>query len=145
MRGVIEGKTARMAGHEADVEQAPLVLLVDDEPGLLKLFSSLIDRLQCRQLAALSGDEAIELLEQHTPDLLILDLAMPVVSGIDVLRHVRRVPRLSAMKVIILTARPNLVPEVEELGIDFWIAKPIMPHDFLAIVDEVLGDVRGER
>jgi DNA-binding response OmpR family regulator len=70
---------------------------------------------------------------------MILDLAMPEISGYDVLRYVRSVVRLDAMKVMILTARPNMVPEVEALGIDCWVSKPIMPNDFLAVVDEILS------
>ncbi len=118
----------------------PLVLIVDDEPGLLRLFAGLVGRLNCEAVPASGGDEAIDILNHETPDLMILDLAMPEVSGYDVLRYVRSIPRLDAMKVMILTARPNMVPEVESLGIDCWVSKPIMPSDFLAVVDEILSD-----
>ncbi len=117
----------------------PLVLIVDDEPGLLRLFSGLVERLECHTIQANSGAMALDMLDQTTPDLLILDLAMPEVSGYDVLQYVRSIPRLDRMKVMILTARPNMVPEVEALGIDCWVAKPVLPNDFLAIVDEVLA------
>jgi CheY-like chemotaxis protein len=117
----------------------PLVLIVDDEPGLLRLFAGLVERLDCHAISASGGGEAIELLEHETPDLLILDLAMPEISGYEVLRYVRNIPRLDVMKVMILTARPNMVPEVEALGIDCWVSKPIMPTDFLDVVDEVLS------
>lgn len=117
---------------------APLVLIVDDEPGLLRLFSNLVQRLECETLLAPSGAVAIDILEQTTPDLLILDLALPEVSGYDVLQYVRRIPRLETMKVMILTARPNLIPEVEALGIDCWVAKPVMPKEFLALVSAIL-------
>jgi CheY-like chemotaxis protein len=118
----------------------PLVLIVDDEPGLLRLFSGLVERLDCEAIAATGGSEAMNILVDETPDLLILDLAMPEVSGYDVLRYVRTIPRLNQMKVMILTARPNMVPEVETLGIDCWVSKPIMPNDFLDVVDEILAD-----
>ncbi len=117
----------------------PLVLVVDDEPGLLRLFTGLVRRLNCDTIAAESGVMALDILDQETPDLLILDLAMPEVSGFDVLQYVRSIPRLSAMKVMILTARPNMVVEIEGLGIDCWVAKPVMPNDFLDIVDEILA------
>lgn len=116
----------------------PLVLIADDEPGLLKLFSNLVQRLECEPLQAASGSEALDILDHETPDLLVLDLAMPRVSGFDVLRHVRGIPRLDMMKVLILTARPNLVPEIEALGIDSWLAKPVMPNDFLDAVAQIL-------
>lgn len=125
--------------EEASVT-VPLVLIVDDEPGLLRLFSSLVERLECQTLQAASGAAAIDILDQITPDLMILDLALPEVSGYDVLQYVRRIPRLDTMKVMILTARPNLIPEVEALGIDLWVAKPVMPRDFLALVSEALSD-----
>jgi CheY-like chemotaxis protein len=119
----------------------PVVLIVDDEPGLLRLFTNLIHRLDCESIPVNTGEAAVEMLSQITPNLLILDLAMPEMSGVDVLRYVRSEPRLDPMKVVILTARPNMVPEVEELGIDGWISKPILPNDFLAIVSDILADV----
>jgi DNA-binding response OmpR family regulator len=118
----------------------PLVLIVDDEPGLLRLFAGLVERLECDAIVARGGDTAIEILEQETPDLLILDLAMPEVSGFEVLQFVRGIPRLDTMKVMILTARPNMVPEVEALGIDCWVSKPVMPRDFLDVVQTLLVD-----
>ena len=117
---------------------APVVLVVDDEPGLLRLFTKLLERLDCQPIAADGGVAAMDILDQETPDLLILDLAMPEVNGYQVLQYVRTIPRLAAMKVMILTARPNMVPEVEALGIDSWVSKPVMPHDFLDVVGEIL-------
>jgi CheY-like chemotaxis protein len=127
-----------MSERNSDSLYEPTVLIVDDEPGLLQLFAGLIKRLPCRVLTGEGGEEAIVILERETPDLLILDLAMPGVSGYDVLQRVRSIPRLQNMRVMILTARPAMVPEVEELGIDYWISKPILPRDFLEIVREVL-------
>lgn len=121
----------------------PVVLIVDDEPGLLQLFAGLIKRLSCTVLTGLSGEAAIEILDQETPDLLILDLAMPGISGYEVLQYVRSVPRLDGMAVMILTARPTMVPEVEALGIDYWVSKPILPRELLELVREVLDDVSG--
>ncbi|HEX3053362.1 MAG TPA: response regulator [Aggregatilineaceae bacterium] len=117
----------------------PLVMIVDDEPGLLKLFSGLIERLNCKSIQASGGAAALNLLDEETPDLLILDLAMPEISGFDVLQYVRSIPRLDEMKVMILTARPNMVPEIEEMGIDCWIAKPVMPREFMDLVQTVLA------
>jgi len=113
-------------------------LVVDDEAGLLRLFAGLVERLDCQALRALDGESAIEMLKCVTPDLLILDLAMPNISGIDVLNFVRATPRLDDMKVLILTARPNMAPELDELGFDYWVSKPIMPHDFIEAVQKAL-------
>ena len=118
----------------------PVVLIVDDDLGLLRLFSALVERLGCETIRASSGAKALDALDETTPDLLILDLAMPEISGLDVLRHVRSTPRLGAMKVMILTARPNMVREVEALGIDCWVSKPVMPNDFLDAVQGLLDE-----
>ena len=117
---------------------APVVLVVDDEPGLLRLFSGLAERQGCETLTARGGVAALDLLDETTPDVIVLDLAMPDVSGFDVLRHIRQTPRLDHMKVMILTARPNKLPEIETLGIDAWVTKPIMPGDFLDALNELL-------
>jgi CheY-like chemotaxis protein len=117
----------------------PLVLIVDDEPGLLRLFVGLVERLDCKTLQANDGTAALAILERETPDLLILDLAMPEMSGPEVLEYVRSVPRLDSMKVMILTARPNLMPEIVEMGIDYWVSKPVMPKDFIEMVTELLN------
>lgn len=116
----------------------PSVLVVDDEPGLLRLFSELVARLGVDTLPASGGTQAIEILQTETPDLMILDLAMPEVSGLDVLEYVRSQPRLDGMKVMILTARPYMVAEVEALGVDSWVSKPVMPSDFMNYVNAML-------
>jgi CheY-like chemotaxis protein len=117
------------------------VLVVDDEPGLLRLFTRLLERLECEAIGASGGQMALDILEQIAPDLLILDLAMPEVNGYQVLQHVRQMPHLDNMKVMILTARPNMVAEVESLGIDCWVSKPVMPHDFLDVVGQILDSL----
>jgi len=113
-------------------------MVVDDDEGLLRLFASLIERLGCETVEANGGAAALDVLAHSAPDLLILDLAMPGVSGMDVLYAVRMQPHLAAMKVMILTARPNIIPEVTALGIDCWLSKPVMPADFRATVRRVL-------
>ena len=58
------------------------------------------------------------------------------------LRYVRNVPRLAQMKVVILTARPHLISNIEPLGIDAWHTKPIRPQDFLEMVQAMLSSGR---
>ena len=120
----------------------PLVMLVDDERGLLELFAHLVARLDCEVISVADGNTALDMLEHVTPDLLILDLGLPGISGDEVLRYVRNVPRLAQMKVVILTARPHMISDVEPLGIDDWRTKPIRPQDFLAIVQKMLSASR---
>jgi CheY-like chemotaxis protein len=117
----------------------PLVLVVDNETGLLILFSSLVRRMGYRVLQADSGMAALDLLEQQTPDLMVLDLAMPEMSGFDVLRQVMTMPRLDKMPVMVLTAT-NLGPAPDDMAhrIRAWVTKPVRPEIFNATVRELL-------
>ena len=117
----------------------PQILIVDDEPELLRLFESLIRRLDGHPLLAPGGEAALKILARETPDLMVLDLAMPNVSGVEVLRQVRQIPRLAHMKVVVLTARSSMVPEAEQLGIDLWVAKPVQLRDFMDVIVEMLA------
>ncbi|GAB4408485.1 MAG: hypothetical protein Kow00106_01650 [Anaerolineae bacterium] len=118
----------------------PLVLIVDDEKGLLDLFRTMLRPLKMRVLTAEGGAEAIALLEQITPDLLILDLAMPQVSGFDVLNFVKRTPRLDSMRVMVLTATGPLgTRRGEDPRIARWVTKPVASGEFRAMVQALLN------
>jgi len=113
----------------------PLVLIVDDEYGLCELFARLVGRLGYGTLTAQSGAEALAILEDHTPDLIVLDIAMPGMRGTDVLRRIVEIPRLDAMRVIVLTAiGPGPAPDDVAFRIDKWVNKPVNPGEFLDLV-----------
>ena len=117
----------------------PLVLVVDNEKGLLILFSSLVQRMGYQALQADSGVAALDLLERQTPDLMVLDLAMPEMTGYDVLRQVMTMPHLDGMPVMVLTAT-SFGPAPEDVAhrIGAWITKPVHPDSFKAVVRELL-------
>ncbi|MBN1564281.1 MAG: response regulator [Anaerolineae bacterium] len=118
----------------------PLVLVVDNEDGLLVLFARLVQRLGCNVLQANQGQMAIDILQEQTPDLMILDLAMPQVSGFDVLRAIVDIPRLDAMRVMVLTATgPGPAPEDVNHRVDAWVTKPVLPTIFIEEVESLLG------
>ncbi|MCL4238304.1 MAG: response regulator [Anaerolineae bacterium] len=119
----------------------PLVMIVDDELGLLELFAAMVRPLGCRVLLAHGGQQALVLLGEQTPDLLILDLAMPGVNGYDVLRRVKEVPRLDAMRVMVLTATgPSVAPATVDPRIDRWSSKPVSPREFRQMVAALLAE-----
>lgn len=119
----------------------PSVLIVDDEAGLVRLFASIIEKgLGYQTIQAVGGDEAMRLLDEATPHLMLLDLAMPHVNGLQVLQYARRLPHLDGMRVVVLTARPKQVYEVESLGVDAWLTKPVTPDDILDTLRRLLAD-----
>lgn len=117
----------------------PLVLIVDDEYGLRTLFASMVRRLGYETAIAGGGAEALAILEEQTPDLVILDMAMPGVRGTDVLRYIAETPRLDAMRVVILTAiGPGPAPDDVAFRIDRWMNKPVRPNVFIDLVREMV-------
>ena len=117
----------------------PLVLVVDNEKGLLTLFSSLVQRMGYQVLQAESGLAALGILEEQTPDLLVLDLAMPEMTGFDVLQEVITMPHLDTMPVMVLTAT-SFGPAPDDVAhrIGAWVTKPVHPDAFYAAVRELL-------
>lgn len=117
----------------------PRVLIVDDELGLLNLFAGLVERMNCETLRANGGQDALDILAHTVPDIMILDLAMPHISGIDVLYYVQRQRRLDSMNIIVLTAL-GFTPEMQDLQgrIDQWISRPVSPSTFMQAVREVI-------
>ncbi len=120
----------------------PIVLIVDNEQGLLTLFSSMVRRLGYFPLQANGGEAALNILDQETPSLLILDLAMPGIGGIDVLRYLADIPRLDTMPVIVVTALgPGPAPHDIAYRIAYWLTKPVHPETFMSLVRSLVeGD-----
>lgn len=119
----------------------PLVLVVDNEKGLLTLFGSMVTRTGYRVLLADSGPEALEIVNDQTPDIMVLDLAMPEMTGYDVLREIMTMPRLDEMRVMVLTATSfGPAPEDVEDRIDEWLTKPVHPDVFSDTLRALAGE-----
>lgn len=88
-----------------------------------------------------NGSEAIRLMEGQRPDLVLLDLQMPVMDGFSVLRHIRLTPGLRRMKVIAVTslAMKGDREKALEAGFDEYITKPIDTRNFPILISKVLG------
>lgn len=114
-------------------------MIVDNETGLLVLFGNLVRRLGYQVLQAEDGSDALDLLAEHTPDVLVLDLAMPGVSGFDVLRGVVAMPHLDGMRVLVLTATgPGPAPADVAFRINKWLTKPVRPDAFNAVLGSLV-------
>ena len=103
-----------------------LVLVVDDEQDVAETIERSLKRAGYLTLAAYRGADALASLRQHRPDIVILDIVMPGMSGIDVLRHMRAAPDLSAIPVLFLTGRGAISDKIEgfEAGADDYLTKP---------------------
>jgi two-component system, OmpR family, alkaline phosphatase synthesis response regulator PhoP len=113
------------------------VLVVDDEPAIVEIVRDYLTDGGYRVSTAGSGDEALAQIRSIRPDLIVLDLGLPGLDGLDVTRTVRR---SSAVSIIILTARSDETDRVVglELGADDYLVKPFSPRELLARVRAVL-------
>ena len=113
------------------------ILVVDDEPTILEVVELYLRREGYEILTAADGQTALDLFEQRRPDLIVLDLMLPGMSGFDV---TRRLQALGGVPLIMLTARGEETDRVVglELGADDYVTKPFSPRELVARVKAVL-------
>jgi two-component system phosphate regulon response regulator PhoB len=116
------------------------ILVVDDEPDLLELARFNLDQAGFQVEVAETGEEGLERLRRSRPDLVILDLMLPGLSGEEVCRRLRADPGLADLPVIMLTAKGEEVDRVVgfELGADDYVTKPFSPRELVLRVKAVL-------
>ncbi len=113
------------------------ILVVDDEPKITRLLRDYLERAGFAVSVARDGDEALMRVRTERPDLVVLDLGLPAVDGLDVARSIRRD---GDIPIIMLTARDDEVDRVAglELGADDYVTKPFSPRELVARVRAVL-------
>lgn len=120
------------------------ILVVDDEPDISALVAYHLARESYRVRTAASGPEAIRAAEVERPDLIILDLMLPGMSGLNVLEELRKRPETQEIPVILLTARKEEQDRIVglRLGADDYVAKPFSPQELILRVAAVLRRVQ---
>jgi len=120
-----------------------LILVVDDEPKIVKLARDYLEQSGFRVMTADDGITALAVAHHERPDLIVLDLKLPGMDGLDVCRTLRRE---SDVPIIMLTARVEEADRLVglELGADDYITKPFSPRELVARVRAVLRRVKGD-
>ena len=123
---------------------APEVLVVEDEPDIQALIVHHLTRDGFRCRTAADGAEALTRLRAATPDLVVLDLMLPGMDGLELTRRLRAEPAWAALPIIMLTAKADEVDRVVglEIGADDYVAKPFSPKELIARVRAVLRRAR---
>jgi two-component system OmpR family response regulator len=113
------------------------ILVVDDERKIVEIVSAYLEREGYKVMAAYDGKSALEMARREAPDLVILDLMLPEVSGLDVTRTLRAA---SNIPIIMLTARDDVSDKIVglELGADDYVTKPFDPKELVSRVKTVL-------
>ena len=118
----------------------PLVLIVEDEPAQVEVLRYNLEKKGYRTSVAPAGEEALMLVEEEEPDLVILDWMLPDISGIEICRQLKTRPKTRTLPVIMLTARGEEDDRVRglESGADDYVVKPYSPSEMIARVQAVL-------
>ena len=116
---------------------ASKILVVDDESSIRTLVRSYLAAEEYAVVEAENGEEAVQLVQEQTPDLVVLDVSMPVLDGIEALRQIRT---FSDVYVVMLTARSEEVDKLIGLsvGADDYLTKPFSPRELVARIKAVL-------
>lgn len=123
-----------MAGH-------PTLLIADDQAGQRAVLEMLLSLDGYELVTVEDGREALAWLKDHTPDLVILDVNMPFIDGLDICRRMKRISRLQAVPVMILTAMRDrrTLAEAGDAGAEMVVRKPLEGKDFRQNVQELLA------
>jgi two-component system phosphate regulon response regulator PhoB len=136
----MSAKATRTPSSSANGMAKPLVLIVEDEIDLITLLQYNLEKEGFRTINATDGQEALLLAQEQRPSLILLDWMLPVISGIEVCRQLRRNAETQSIPIIMLTARSDESDKVRGLnsGADDYLAKPFSPSELVARIRAVL-------
>ncbi len=122
------------------------ILVVDDEPGIVTIAGDYLKQAGFRVVTAAEWHEALRLVRHERPGLLVLDLMLPGMDGLDITRELRQDPATRKLPIIMLTARVEETDRLIglELGADDYITKPFSPRELVARVRAVLRRSEGD-
>ena len=121
----------------------PKILIVDDEPDILDFLGYNLRKEGYETFSATNGKEAIELARQESPHLIILDIMMPELDGMETCKQLRQLPEFENTLIVFLTARDEDYSQIAgfEIGVDDYITKPIKPRVFVSRIKGLLRRV----
>ena len=125
---------------EKGQEKTSTVLVVDDNQQNLELLQAYLEDMDCSTIAAHDGLEAMEIIAEKKPDLILLDVMMPKMSGFEVCKRIKNDPKTSDIPVIMVTAL-NEFGDIErgiDVGTDDFISKPVNKWEFITRVKTML-------
>jgi phosphate regulon transcriptional regulator PhoB len=116
------------------------ILVVEDEPDISKLVSYNLIQERYKVLTAEDGEQALKLIQREKPNLVVLDLMLPGLSGIDVCKILRDRPETAKLPILMLTAKAGESDRIVglELGADDYLTKPFSPREMVARVRAIL-------
>lgn len=122
------------------MNQQKTILIVDDEPDIIEILRYNLEKEGYRTLSAMNGLDAVSTAKQQKPDLILLDVMLPDMDGIQTCETIRKIPELGKTIIAFLTARSEDYSEIAgfHAGADDYIAKPIRPRVLLSRIQSLL-------
>lgn len=119
----------------------PKILVIDDEPDAVDLVAFNLREAGYEVVTGADGNEALKKAREHVPDLIVLDLMLPEVDGLEVCKILRRDPAVSHVPIIMLTAKAAEIDRVLglELGADDYVTKPFSPRELVLRIKKMLA------
>src|SRR3978361_2072985 len=116
------------------------VLIVDDNPQNVELLQAFLESLPVKLVTAVDGVDALERVKEHNPDLILLDIMMPRMSGFQVCRKLKTDPNTKDIQILMVTALNELghIDEASECGTDAFVSKPVNKFELLTRVKSLL-------
>ncbi len=117
------------------------ILVVDDEPDILKVVTFRLKKSGYDIIEATDGQKAMDLIHEHRPHLIVLDLRLPVIDGWEVCRQVKADDQLKHTPIILLTASADALnlEMTKELKVEDCFVKPFEPEELLKVVKKLIG------
>ena len=121
---------------------AKVILVADDDPDILSIVSMSLETQGYTVYKAANGREAVDLARQHHPDLVLMDMMMPVVSGYEAVTELKADPSTSGITIVGLSAKAMAtdMERATDVGIDGYITKPFRIAQVLSVVENYLQD-----
>lgn len=134
-----DNQTATNTNTESFLPQST-VLIVDDNPQNVELLQAFLESLPVKLVTAIDGVDALEKVAQHNPDLILLDIMMPRMSGFQVCRKVKSDPKTKDIQILMVTALNELgdIEQASECGTDDFVSKPVNKFELLTRVKSLL-------
>lgn len=124
-------------------DKKPLILIIDDTIDFLEIFSLKLDAAGFRVLTASSGEEGIKIIKANKPDLVLLDMEMPIMNGVEVLMKIKEDKPISGTKVVFLTSYGE--PTEKHAWLDSKFAEEIGAMDYIRKTDDfdrIIGRIK---
>ena len=136
----IKSVLQKYSNAQKSASERKVVLVVDDSITVRKISEKFLTSNNYSVLSAKDGIDALSVLEDHTPDVILLDIEMPRMNGYDLLQHVRQDERMKTIPIIMITSRTGEKHKIKalELGANAYFGKPYNETELLSQIEKLL-------